>query len=222
MFWLPNLNQLCVSNTQEYTQHVQSMWTYFCPLFLSLLGPVKGNLNPTGYSDILEQCYFKTVSTVCGSLCCFNIKFRDLISTLLHLSWLGTLSVSQALWINISWSRLFNCLIWSVNYLKMFLIVRFLLNWFEVYKYWDSTMGYHAMKIQTKWQHRLPGEAEENINYGCCKVNALLPLLPQNSGQRTKDSLCHQNRQSTNIQIMCIQTYWNKERYWNGQNRESE
>ncbi len=37
---------------------------------------------------------------------------------------------------------------------------------------------------------RLPGEAEEDVDDGGCQIDTLLPVFPQDPGQRAQSSLC--------------------------------
>lgn len=57
-------------------------------------------------------------------------------------------------------------------------------------------MKTQAPDLKHKVLVRLPGEAKEDVDDGCCQVNALLPLLPQNSGQGSEDRLCHHRTHS--------------------------
>lgn len=37
---------------------------------------------------------------------------------------------------------------------------------------------------------RLPGEAEEDVDDGGCQIDTLLPVFPQDPGQRAQSCLC--------------------------------
>jgi len=61
-------------------------------------------------------------------------------------------------------------------------------------KRWNQGTVRHLWASAYVWSAGLPGEAEEDIDDGHCQVHTLLPVLPQNSGQGSKDRLCrHKN-----------------------------